>query len=110
VTPFHGSWAENVLNSFGNGNDGAIPTAGVIFDEAGNLYGTTSEGGKYTVGMVYGKWQVSSDDESGPSMCRSSRSWGKLLLFALGPQLRRAYHPRPGIGRGCKADAHCLPL
>lgn len=35
---------ETVLHSFG-GRDGALPYAGVILDKAGNLYGTTSEGG-----------------------------------------------------------------
>ena len=36
-----GGWTEQVLHSFGNGTDGASPVAGLIFDAAGNLYGTT---------------------------------------------------------------------
>jgi uncharacterized repeat protein (TIGR03803 family) len=40
-----GIWTETTLHSFGNGNDGAFPLAGLIFDTAGNLYGTTSWGG-----------------------------------------------------------------
>jgi len=40
-----GGWAETVLHSFGNGTDGAHPLAGLIFDAAGNLYGTTYYGG-----------------------------------------------------------------
>ena len=43
------SWAtphESVLHSFNNdGADGVNPYAGLIFDAAGNLYGTTVEGG-----------------------------------------------------------------
>ena len=35
-----GSWTESVLHSF-NGSDGADPHSGLIFDAAGNLYGTT---------------------------------------------------------------------
>jgi uncharacterized repeat protein (TIGR03803 family) len=40
-----GTWTESVLYSFTGGADGANPTAGVIFDAAGNLYGTTGSGG-----------------------------------------------------------------
>ena len=36
-----GSWTESVLYSFIGGSDGADPYAGLIFDAAGNLYGTT---------------------------------------------------------------------
>jgi uncharacterized repeat protein (TIGR03803 family) len=43
-----GSWTESVLYSFcslKNCTDGYLPTAGLIFDAAGNLYGTTDEFG-----------------------------------------------------------------
>jgi uncharacterized repeat protein (TIGR03803 family) len=41
-----GRWTEKLLQSFDdNGTDGIFPQAGVIFDRAGNLYGTTTEGG-----------------------------------------------------------------
>jgi uncharacterized repeat protein (TIGR03803 family) len=36
---------ETVLHSFMNAPDGASPFAGVIMDQAGNLYGTTNQGG-----------------------------------------------------------------
>jgi uncharacterized repeat protein (TIGR03803 family) len=48
-----GIWKETLLNSFGRGKDGQYPTAGVIFDAAGNLYGTTSAGGLYGDGTVF---------------------------------------------------------
>jgi uncharacterized repeat protein (TIGR03803 family) len=48
-----GHWTETLLNSFGRGKDGQYPTAGVIFDAAGNLYGTTSAGGLYGAGTVF---------------------------------------------------------
>jgi uncharacterized repeat protein (TIGR03803 family) len=47
-----GSWTESVLHSF-NGSDGWVPYAGLIFDAAGNLYGTTVEGGDTNVGTVF---------------------------------------------------------
>ena len=41
-----GAWTETLLYSFqGMPSDGAQPAAGLIFDGAGNLYGTTSAGG-----------------------------------------------------------------
>jgi uncharacterized repeat protein (TIGR03803 family) len=57
-----GVWTETVLHSF-QGADGASPGAGLIFDRAGNLYGTTSMGGSLNNGTVFmltpdadGKW------------------------------------------------------
>jgi uncharacterized repeat protein (TIGR03803 family) len=41
----NGIWIETVLHSFGNGNDGMGPRGTLIFDKAGNLYGTTRGGG-----------------------------------------------------------------
>lgn len=40
-----GEWNETVLYSFQNGNDGNSSISNLVFDTAGNLYGTTSEGG-----------------------------------------------------------------
>jgi len=45
--------AETVLYSFAGGADGANPFAGLIRDEAGNLYGTTSSGGLSGQGTVF---------------------------------------------------------
>jgi uncharacterized repeat protein (TIGR03803 family) len=44
---------EMVLYAFTGGNDGAIPYAGLIADSAGNLYGTTRNGGAYAGGTVF---------------------------------------------------------
>jgi uncharacterized repeat protein (TIGR03803 family) len=37
----NGSWTEQVLHRFHGWTDGFYPTAGLIFDAAGNLYSTT---------------------------------------------------------------------
>lgn len=44
---------ETVLYSFGTGTDGVMPSAGVVRDKAGNLYGTTFGGGASGDGTVY---------------------------------------------------------
>jgi uncharacterized repeat protein (TIGR03803 family) len=44
---------EKVLYSFTGGADGDEPYAGVIFDNAGNLYGTTQYGGAHGDGVVF---------------------------------------------------------
>jgi len=41
----NGEWNENVIYSFQEGSDGNSPISNLVFDPAGNLYGTTSEGG-----------------------------------------------------------------
>jgi len=47
------SGTEKVLWSFGNGTDGANPVGGVTLDLAGNLYGTTVNGGAFGDGTVF---------------------------------------------------------
>jgi uncharacterized repeat protein (TIGR03803 family) len=56
-------WSETVLHRF-SGPDGQNPTAQLIFDSAGNLYGTTQVGGAFDKGEVFeltpvagGKWK-----------------------------------------------------
>ena len=43
------------LHSFGTGTDGQAPFAGVTLDSAGNMYGTTYQGGSQNVGTV---WEI----------------------------------------------------
>jgi len=40
-----GTWTENVLYRFLGGADGRQPSMGVVFDQSGNLFGTTQFGG-----------------------------------------------------------------
>jgi uncharacterized repeat protein (TIGR03803 family) len=42
-----------VLHAFTGHADGSYPYAGVVLDSAGNVYGTTSEGGKKDTGVVF---------------------------------------------------------
>jgi uncharacterized repeat protein (TIGR03803 family) len=59
-----GSGKEKILFGFGGGPGGATLEGGVVFDSAGNMYGTTCCGGAYNFGTVFklsplpkGKWQ-----------------------------------------------------
>jgi uncharacterized repeat protein (TIGR03803 family) len=45
LSPANGGWTYQTLFKFGGGTDGANPTASVILDKSGNLYGTTFYGG-----------------------------------------------------------------
>ncbi len=48
-----GGWNETVIYSFKGRADGANPSSYVIFDSAGNLYGTTYYGGSKGNGVVF---------------------------------------------------------
>ena len=45
-----GTWRERVIHSFAGGADGNSPISTLVSDLAGNLYGTTSEGGAAACG------------------------------------------------------------
>jgi uncharacterized repeat protein (TIGR03803 family) len=52
----NGGWTEHILHSFcsrTNCTDGSEPVAELIFDQAGNLYGTTELGGAQNFGTVF---------------------------------------------------------
>ena len=83
-----GGWTERVLHSFAVA-DGFWPYAGVIFDAAGNLYGTTYMGGATEGGTVFelthkagGSWteKVLQSFEFGIT----EYSWASLIFDAAG--------------------------
>lgn len=47
-----GKWKYEVVHQF-TGQDGSLPGAAVIFDNQGNLYGTTILGGAYGAGVAF---------------------------------------------------------
>src|ERR1700722_13814134 len=49
-----GSWNWTLLYSFAGNPDGGAPFAGLVFDSAGSLYGTTAGGGPYSNGALGG--------------------------------------------------------
>jgi uncharacterized repeat protein (TIGR03803 family) len=59
------TWTERTLHSFQNTDDGAYPSAGLISDAAGNLYGAATQGGTAGGGTIFklrpskGSWKFS---------------------------------------------------
>jgi uncharacterized repeat protein (TIGR03803 family) len=53
LTHSGGSWVETVLYSFGDSPDAAGPGGAVVFDHAGNLLGTSPDGGAFAQGTIF---------------------------------------------------------
>jgi len=81
----NGTWTEKVLHSFGEGEDGATPEAGLVFDESGNLYGTTTLGGAYGDGTVF---------ELTPS---ANGTWTETVLHSFKPNGHNPLYPEAGL-------------
>jgi uncharacterized repeat protein (TIGR03803 family) len=84
---FDGGWSETLLYTFNGTNkinpDGSYPVGGFTFDNAGNIYGTTSFGGKLFGGVVY---------ELSPM---SNGPWTETLLHVFSPN--GAYRPLSSV-------------
>jgi len=81
----NGSWTESILYSFGSAPDGNGPTGGLIFDAAGNLYGTTQYGGPYAYGTVF---------ELTPN---SNGTWAEQILHNFRGFKTDGRYPRAGL-------------
>ena len=77
-----GGWTEKVLHNFpANDKDGEDPFASLIFDAAGNLYGTTSGGGTHSYGTVF---------ELTP---KAGGGWTEKVLHSFNEQWHGRVHP-----------------
>jgi uncharacterized repeat protein (TIGR03803 family) len=72
LTPSPSGWGEHIIYTFQNGSDGFGPV-GVIFDQSGNLYGTTYSGGSGNGGTVF-------------ELIPSNGGWTFNLLYSLTSQ------------------------
>jgi uncharacterized repeat protein (TIGR03803 family) len=75
-------WTETTLYAFG-GNDGSIPTRDLTFDGAGNIYGTTRNGGPDGVGTVY-------------QLTPTGGGWTENTLYTFDSQ-QTLYQPSGGV-------------
>jgi len=73
LTPSNGGWTESVAYAFTGDNDGFGPRGGVILDRAGNLYGTTTQGGPPQGGGL--------PNGTVFELTPSGSGWSKSILF-----------------------------
>ncbi len=64
-----GTWTYNLLHTFGQPGDGIAPEAPLVFDNAGNLYGSTVGGGSSNLGAVF-------------QMTPSPSGWNETILWS----------------------------
>jgi uncharacterized repeat protein (TIGR03803 family) len=84
---FHTSastWTESFIYSFGGTPDGANPWGAVVADTAGNLYGTTEDGGTHYSGTVY-------------RMQPKGSSYTESVLYNFGGGSSDGAHPLAGL-------------
>jgi hypothetical protein len=94
LTPSGTGWSETVLYSFcsqSNCADGNYPSAGLIMDGAGNLYGTTLESGKNTCQTSYGCGVVF-------ELTPTTNGWSETVLYSFCSQSNCADGNYPSAG------------
>ncbi len=72
LTPSGSGWTETPIYTFTGADDGANPYSGLIFDSAGNLYGTTNVAGANGYGTVF-------------QLTHSGSGWAENTLYAFHP-------------------------
>jgi uncharacterized repeat protein (TIGR03803 family) len=82
LVPSGSGWTLNPLYSFRDQNDGGFPVGGLIFDQAGNLFGTAPFGGVNGGGVVF---EITSSGFSVIySFAARATPWGGLSIDAGG--------------------------
>lgn len=61
-------WIDTVIHTFGRSGDGSQPVNGLVFDPAGNLYGTLNIGGAGNNGAVF-------------QMTKSGQTWSESVIY-----------------------------
>jgi uncharacterized repeat protein (TIGR03803 family) len=84
LSPSGSGWTETILYNFGATGDGSQPMHNVIFDRAGNLYGTTANGGADGNGTVF-------------QLVRSSSGWIESFLYSFPASGSAGVSPQAGL-------------
>jgi uncharacterized repeat protein (TIGR03803 family) len=81
-----GGWTERILHNFNDDTitDGAFPYCSLVLDGAGNLYGTTSEGGANGAGIVF-------------ELTPSANSWTETVLHTFTNNFTDGSYPYGGL-------------
>ena len=82
LSPSGSGWTITTLYDFQKTTDGSHPSAALIFDQSGNLYGTTVVGGSGGGGTVF-------------KLSLSGGSWTFSLLYSLVGAITNDYYPGP---------------
>jgi uncharacterized repeat protein (TIGR03803 family) len=81
LTPSGSGWTEQVLHNFVEATDGINPEGGLVFDQAGNLYGTTTLGGAHGGGTVF-------------KLSHAGGTWTSTVIYSFADSKNGP--PRPG--------------
>ena len=89
LTKSGSTWKETILHSFlgASQKDGNYPEAGLSFDSTGNLYGTTYQGGTFSVGTVF-------------QLQPTKTSWKYKVIHNFNNANGGSYYPLGGITQG----------
>jgi uncharacterized repeat protein (TIGR03803 family) len=91
-----GTWNYSTIHQFGGYGDGISPYGPVTIDSAGNIYGTTQDGGTYGSGAVY---KVSPSDGA----------WTESVLYNF--TLDSGQYPEPsGVAVGANGNLYGVTL
>jgi uncharacterized repeat protein (TIGR03803 family) len=106
LSPGSGGWTDSILYTFSGGSDGGVPFAGVFMNSAGNLFGTTYDGGTTGAGVVYevrhasSGWMESVLHSFSGGRDGAAPGWGQLVADGAGSLYGTTAVGGSGIG-GC---------
>lgn len=85
-------WLRKIIYKFTGGADGKYPMSGVITDNNGNLFGTTSDGGLYGYGTVF-------------KLAYVNGNWVESVLYAF-QDGEDGGHPKVGLVRDASGNLY----